>query len=427
MRAFDVFLKDVLVGQLVDETPAGGLGGRASFVPNVDYLRLARRPVLGQQFEDNPTATAEGAPGRLPAFFANLLPEGAVRDLVRQSHGLATGDDLGLLGAVGTDLPGAVVMRLSMADVQPLPLIPNAHEATPDREDEPDRALRLRFSMAGVQPKFSVLREAERVVLPAADGVGEWIVKLDSFQYPNLVENEAATMRWARAAGFDVPACETRPFGDLPEAIRRSAPAGRSFYLIERYDRRDGARIHQEDLAQVMGFYPECKYGRDFDYPECSAIDVDRLVAVVRAVVGPDGYVETLRRLALMVATGNTDAHLKNWSLVYRDGVRASLAPLYDQVAVCAWPGASNRWALDWHGTRAQPGRTTMRAFTALAERLGEPADAATDIVRDTLGLLVRAWSGSDIATVYPPEHAEAIRQYWRTVPVLRSAARQLA
>ena len=425
MKAFDVFLGAVRVGALVGDAPGGG-GGRSAFVPDADYLRLPRRPVLGQHFEDDPAATVGGAPGRLPAFFANLLPEGAVRDLLRASHGLAAGDDLGLLGAVGVDLPGAVVIRPSVKAAPPLPPVQEPDAATPDLGGGADRTLGLRFSIAGVQPKFSVLRDAERIALPAADRVGEWILKLDSVQYPNLVQNETATMTWARAAGFDVPACEARPFDDLPDALGRAAPAGRPFYLIERYDRRDGARIHQEDLAQVTGRYPECKYGREPEHPECPLMDVDRLVAVLRAVVGPDGYVEALRRLALMVATGNTDAHLKNWSVVYPDGVRAAMAPLYDQVAVCAWSEASQRWALDWRGTRGQPGRTRMQAFTDLASRLDEPADMAIDVVRDTLGRLAHAWSDEAIAALYTRDHAAAIRQYWRTVPLLRGVVQAL-
>ncbi len=46
---------------------------------------------------------------------------------------------------------------------------------------------------------------------------------------------------------------------------------------------------------------------------------------------------EAVRRLVAFVLMGNTDAHLKNWALVYRDGRTPALSPLYDPVCVAAW------------------------------------------------------------------------------------------
>ena len=105
---------------------------------------------------------------------------------------------------------------------------------------------------------FSVLRDAVRVVLPAEDEIGQWLVKMDSASYPGLVENEYATMEWARAAGFNVPECEVRSATVLPPRLRSLNPPGRSVFLIRRYDRDGQQRIHQEDLAQVIGLYPAC-------------------------------------------------------------------------------------------------------------------------------------------------------------------------
>jgi len=122
--------------------------------------------------------------------------------------GVNPGDDLALLEAVGRDLPGAVeIVRvdgddLSVQEDLELPIHVEDNENV-QKNKEPG----LRFSLAGVQMKFSVLRDPDRITLPARNQDGEWIVKLGSARFPFTVENEYAVMQWAMSAGFDVPEC----------------------------------------------------------------------------------------------------------------------------------------------------------------------------------------------------------------------------
>ena len=422
MSTFDVLLGEDLIGHL-----ASGSNQRTGFRFTDEYRRSAPRSVLGQQFEDDLRRVYAGPEGRLPTFFANLIPEGPVRGLLEQSLSVPPNDDLALLAAVGRDLPGAVVIRPSESETRfdvPVAAATSADRAAaqPSMEAEP-----LRFSLAGVQMKFSVLRDAERIVLPAADELGQWLVKLDSASHPGLVQNEWATMEWARAAGFDVPECEVRSLSALPASLRRLSAPDRSIFLIRRYDRDGQRRIHQEDLAQVIGLYPECKYGRAAHGDRCRDVGYEALVAVLRGVGGREAYQEAIRRLVLMVATGNSDAHLKNWSLLYINPAQAQLSPLYDQVAVVAWEGEAARWALPWGSTRGKAERVRMSTFSQLAERVGESASETTELVRSTLERLVQAWNDDGVVERYPEGHAEAIRQYWRDDgPLLRPRAAAL-
>src|SRR4029079_5237089 len=90
--------------------------GRVTFRFADEYRRRYRRPVLSQSFEDDLLRISRGKDRELPPFFANLVPEGHLRDLIEQSIGLERGDDLGLLAAVGFDLPGAVdIQHLAVA------------------------------------------------------------------------------------------------------------------------------------------------------------------------------------------------------------------------------------------------------------------------------------------------------------------------
>ena len=45
-----------------------------------------------------------------------------------------------------------------------------------------------------------------------------------------------------------------------------------------------------------------------------------RIATLAKAIVGPAALDEVVHRLVFIVACGNNDAHLKNWSLVYPDG-----------------------------------------------------------------------------------------------------------
>ncbi len=55
-----------------------------------------------------------------------------------------------------------------------------------------------------------------------------------------------------------------------------------------------------------------------------------------------------MRRLAFMVLSGNADAHVKNWAIVYPDGLEARLAPVYDFVSTIVYPTLHAYSALRW-------------------------------------------------------------------------------
>lgn len=412
MPHYDVRLHEVFTGQIVED-PAQN---RSSFRFSDEYRRLTRRPVLGQFFEDDLHRTYTGKRGALPPFFANLVPEGALRDLLRRSLGLETDADLPILAAVGQDLPGAVEVLRAGTDAG---LFSDPDEPSGGEKEKEDTGtpgdLALRFSLPGVQMKFSVLRESEKVTLPVHGQLGDWIVKLDSRRFPRLVENEYATMEWARAAGFQVPECQVVSPEVLPPSLRPFAPDGTSVFMIRRYDRDGQRRIHQEDFAQLVGLPPSLKY-EQITYEGCALL--------VRQIVGQEGYLEYVRRLAFMVVSGNVDAHLKNWSLVYPDDIRAELSPLYDQVATTAWPDEITlRWALKFAGTK-DPYQIDTSAFARLATRAGGDAKVTLRMVEQTIDEIMSVWNTSIASEVMPPEHTARLREYWNRVPLLKPYVR---
>lgn len=410
-RSFLVSLDETAVGHLVEDDD-----GRVTFRFQEDYTSRVHRLVLGQSFEDDLTRPYRGKRSELPAYFANLVPEGpAMRSLIENSLQIPAGDDLALLAAVGQDLPGAVVISSAVDGVDDL-RNGDAGVRLDEWSDTETEEPVLRFSLAGVQLKFSVLREAEKLVLPAHGRLGEWIVKLDSARFPRVVANELATMEWARAAGFDVPECHLQTVSSLAPTLRSYAKPETSVLVIRRYDRDGARRIHQEDFAQVVSQPPRLKYSQ-ISYEQCAVL--------VRQIVGEDGYFEFIRRLAFVIASGNTDAHLKNWSLVYPDGVNATLSPLYDQVCTIAWEELPRVLALKLSGKKNLL-QIDEKAFVRLAEKADGDVGQTVRVLRDTLARIAEAWSASEIDRLMPPEHVPALRAYWKDAPLLKPLAEAL-
>jgi serine/threonine-protein kinase HipA len=377
-----------------------------------DYRERSERPVLGQKFEDDLTRAYKGKRGSLPPFFANLIPErnGELRPILERQLDVAPDDDLALLELLGRDLPGAVEVHRLSATNPPRPEASDEIEPTIARDHDDES---MRFSLAGVQLKFSVILAQDRLTLPAHGSLGNWLVKLDSERFPQLCENEYAIMRWAKLAGFDVPDCLLLGADALIGKLGDYAEPGTRVLAVRRYD-RNGAKIHQEDFAQVVNLLPEHKYDH---------VSYAKLAKLVAASVGVDAQDQLLRRLALVIASGNADAHLKNWSLIYPDRVRPRLAPLYDQVATVAWPKVERKLALQFGGvkTMAQLGDDELTRF---AEQSGIEPDRVKARFDETFAQLASAWTFASRASDWsmPAAHADALRDHWQRVPLLRES-----
>ena len=182
----------------------------------------------------------------------------------------------------------------------------------------------MRFSLAGVQLKFSAVEKANGgLTIPASGKGGDWIVKLPSTRFRGVAANEFSMMSLARAMGMDIPDVELVPLDrieGLPEGIGKIEEDA---FAVRRFDRReDGGRVHIKDFAQVFGVYPDDKYNKGvLPLHRQGAVAGDRRSRV---------FGEFIRRLVFNALIGNADMHLKNWSLLYPDGRTPQLSPGYD-------------------------------------------------------------------------------------------------
>jgi serine/threonine-protein kinase HipA len=239
-------------------------------------------------------------------------------------------------------------------------------------------------SLAGAQLKMSVIRSGERLTLPARGNSGGLIAKLPERTFENLCENEYLMMRWAAAAGLEVPAVELVTAGRVPQIFETVLEPSSLVYVVTRFDRGDaGVKIHIEDFAQVTDVPPALR-DRGATY--------DTIAALINELTGEDGAMEYVRRLVAMVLMGNTDVHLKNWSLIYRDGHTPQLSPAYDLVSSTVYHRLALSALTFSLGGEKAPNRVDLECFRRLADAAGMAAEAVVDMAAGTAEAMAQSW-----------------------------------
>ena len=380
-------------------------GDRSLFAFNEGYINDSNRPVLGLNFKDAYqqliTKFRPYGPKVMP-FFSNLLPEGPMRNYLAERVEVNPEREFFLLWALGSDLPGAITIR--SADGEELP--PSANDDTNHTHRDENA---LRFSLAGIQLKFSAIYEAKGgLTIPARGVGGSWIVKLPSRSFAGVPENEYSMMALAGLVGIDVPAIDlvdVATIGNLPEGIGEIS--GQAF-VIERFDRLDdGTPVHIEDFAQIFGVYPADKYDK---------ANYANIGSVVAAESSNTDIAEFIRRLTFNMLIGNSDMHLKNWSMRYLDRKSAALSPAYDFVATIAYL-PDEKAALNISRTKRY-GEFTEDELAHLANRSKMPQTLVLDTARETVELFHKYWNSEKSNLPLHAKVIAAIEEHIKKVPL---------
>jgi serine/threonine-protein kinase HipA len=356
-------------------------GDQTLFAFDQAYIDNPNRPTLSLSFHDaaggiiddvKPTRT------RVPPFFSNLLPEGPLHDYLAKRAGIHPGREFFLLWILGQDLPGAVTITPAGGEAR-LSLPENEAESSPNNSDDSP----LRFSLAGVQLKFSAVMEAAGGLTIPAQGIGgSWIVKLPSMKYEGVPENEFGMMELARQIGIDIPEVRLVPLDRIEGLPADMARLSGNALAVRRFDRTDkGQTVHMEDFAQVFGLYPEKKYER---------ASYRNIAEVLWAETGDRGIAEFIRRLVFNTLIGNADMHLKNWSLIYPDGKKAALAPGYDYLSTIAYL-PDIRMALTL-GRSKQMTDLSLDQLSYLAAKARLPEKLVHDAALETVERFMSIW-----------------------------------
>lgn len=181
------------------------------------------------------------------------------------------------------------------------------------------------MSISGVQQKLSLVINRTNEFEAACQG-GEYILKPSPESFPHAAENEQCAMALSRMLGIPTAWSAVVKFSD-----------GELAYITRRYDRIEGQKLHQEDLAQGFGLQAKNKYEKSYEEALHLAHDMSGgKLSVVR---------DLFDRILFAYVIGNNDMHLKNISLIRDHEKRTAhydrLAPNYDCLFTTAFENAS--------------------------------------------------------------------------------------
>jgi len=339
MEALDVYLNGRKAGCLFDDN------GEMSFAYLRDYLDSNSHEPLSYSV---PLRSEAFSHAEIEPFLSNLLPDDIIRTRLAAILQIPRENTFALLRAIGGDCAGAVSF---LSEGQS----PDAGGCEEYRELSDEEAGRIlgnlqkrpldvgeegfRISGAGAQDKLIACIKEGRVLLPLNGTPSTHIIKPAMAEYPNSVENEWFSMRLAAACGLDAAECDIATIG------------GRRCYVCTRYDREivEGKvrRLHQEDFCQMLKVDPKRKY------ESIGGPGFAESFSLLRALQLPaSDTLEFFDRAIFNFLVGNGDAHAKNFSVVYRNGV-PRLSPAYDIMSTTVYPDVGRRMAMKVDGEYA--------------------------------------------------------------------------
>ena len=207
------------------------------------------------------------------------------------------------------------------------------------------------LTVPGVQKKMSLHLDnsGEKPRLTLINYPTGYILKPNTEDYPCLPEAEHMVMQMAEKAGIKT----------VPHALIRIKAQGNAFaYITKRIDRRDGKMLAMEDFCQLDGRLTEDKYKGS--YERCA-----KIIQHYSSHSGLD-ITELFIRVVFSFIVGNSDMHLKNFSLIETDensGVYI-LSDAYDMLPVnTVNPADTEQTALTLNGKKRNLHRNDFLKF----------------------------------------------------------------
>jgi len=408
------FLKISLHGALVGYL-AGFRNGKNSFIFSEEFQHDANRPTFSlithPRFPKSEALVSSvwNNNHRLHPALSNLLPEGALRELIAQALKVHVDNDFQILSYLGEDLPGALVATTLDPSEVPNHVLLRLGEAKAIRFDEnfyEKRARENKFSLAGVQMKFSMKAKDGRYNLSKDGALGDWIIKTPSTQHKDVPQNEFTAMTLASLAGVDVPDMKLVELDKLDNLPSIKLPNETYAFAIKRFDRNGDERIHMEDFAQVLVKQPYQKYG---------AANYENIAQVLYQYSGDRlaDVQQFSRRLLVNILLANGDAHLKNWSLIYSDMRTPRLSPAYDVVTTSVYIDGEKEFALNLNKEKNWY-TANYSHFEAWAGKADIPWQAVKLHLEDTLDKARALWPQKIKDLPMNEEHKLKLAEHWR-------------
>lgn len=274
---------------------------------------------------------------------------------------------------------------------QGVPTLPYSHA---DIHDMAKQIVRAQTTVTGVQAKLSLdiqrIDQESRFTIVSMDGA--YILKPQTAQYPYLPENEDLTMHLAQIAKIEV----------VPHILVRFED-GKLCYLTKRIDRSaNGQRLPMEDMCQLTERLTERKYKGSYE----------QIAKAIRQYSDAPGLDLTNYWTTVLFCwlVGNSDMHLKNFSLYAPNTTEHILAPAYDLVnTLLVIPEDTEELALTLNGKKR---KLTRHDFETAMLSSGLNEKVVSNIFRKFLRIYPQ-WEATIRNSFLPADLQEA---YWQLI-----------
>jgi serine/threonine-protein kinase HipA len=207
-------------------------------------------------------------------------------------------------------------------------------------------------AIPGVQPKISLSiqknpadRKKSRLTIVGL--WGDYILKPQSERFHQLPENEDLVMHLAELAGIKTA-----------QHTLLKTDSGQLTYISKRFDRVDGKKLLMEDFCQLAGLLSVDKY-------KSSMEKAGLLIAKYSSPSTKAADLIKYFEIALFsFLIGNSDMHLKNFSIIKDNENQYRLSPAYDLLSSnLALPSDKEQMALHLHGKKNRIRRPDFISF----------------------------------------------------------------
>lgn len=355
MRHYNVFLEvdgsQVRVGEI-----KGYSSEDAFFSYSKEYITRndSRAISVSLPIQDEPFS-----PEQTKVFFDGLLPEGFMRKSIAANMHFDENDYLSILYNLGKECLGAIRIDLNGEEHE------SGYEAITSKQVEElaaegttkstEMVIKTHLSLTGASGKVGLYYDDKENgwYLPRGLAPSTHIVKQSHIRLDGIVTNEQLSMLTAQKCGIDIPESFIINVG---KGIDTEV-----LFATKRYDRiiddtsplignlKRPFRIHQEDFAQAMGVASFEKYEKDGrNYAE-------KMFEIIRNYTRKplEDQIRLWNRIVFNFALGNTDAHIKNYSLLYDSHMESlSLSPAYDMISTVIYESSTKDMSFNIGGIR---------------------------------------------------------------------------
>ena len=360
-------------------------------------------------------------------YFEGLLPEGFTRKSIAESMHSDPDDYILILKELGKECLGAVqIVDESLPPVKAGYKELSKKEVKALAEEGATLAANIviesHLSLTGASGKTGLYYDSKskKWFQPLGAAPSNYIVKQSHVRLNNIVVNEQLCLLTAKKLGIEIPE------SFIIQTEKNKTDDADILFATKRFDRYSDEnskiisdlkipyRLHQEDFAQVLGINAIHKYEKNGEHY------LKQMFSILRSYsVNPiEDQLKLWRITVFNFLIGNTDNHIKNYSLIYsKDLHTVRLAPCYDVVSSRVYKNGLIEMSLSLNG-KLNIDEVTRADFEAEAKSIGLGSKLAMNIFDEVQSGLKGALmeSAEELNTLGFSKAKEIAEKIWSAV-----------